>query len=89
MSVEWGQRKEAQGSLFVGRGFPRSCGEATPNPHIVAMLHEEGFGPTSSLAELVLCERCGVTGEDIMFTSNDALPKIITRRWSSDDHQSG
>ena len=46
--------------------------KATPNPHIVAMLHEEGFGADcSSLAELVLCERCGVTGHDIMFTSND------------------
>lgn len=46
--------------------------KATPNPHIVAMLHEEGFGADcSSLAELVLCERVGVTGHDIMFTSND------------------
>ena len=46
--------------------------KATPNPHIVAMLHQEGFGADcSSLAELVLCERVGVTGHEIMFTSND------------------
>ena len=46
--------------------------KACPNPHIVAMLNEEGFGADcSSMAELVLCERLGITGEQIMFTSND------------------
>ena len=46
--------------------------KACPNPHIVSMLHEEGFGADcSSMAELVLCERLGITGEKIMFTSND------------------
>ena len=46
--------------------------KACPNPHIVALLHEEGFGADcSSMAELVLCERLGIRGEQIMFTSND------------------
>lgn len=46
--------------------------KATPNPHILRILHEEGCGADcSSLAELVLSERCGITGNEIMFTSND------------------
>ena len=46
--------------------------KATPNPHLVRLLHEEGFGcDCSSLAELVLCERLGIRGEQIMFTSNN------------------
>ena len=46
--------------------------KATPNPHILKILAEEGFGgDCSSLAELVLCERTGIRGEQIMFTSNN------------------
>ncbi|MEX1095471.1 MAG: diaminopimelate decarboxylase [Planctomycetales bacterium] len=46
--------------------------KATPNPHLLKILAEEGFGgDCSSLAELVLCERVGIAGEAIMFTSND------------------
>ncbi|HUV07379.1 MAG TPA: diaminopimelate decarboxylase [Spirochaetia bacterium] len=46
--------------------------KATPNPHILKILKEEGFGADcSSLPELVLAERAGITGEDIMFSSND------------------
>ena len=46
--------------------------KACPNPHILAMLGEEGFGAdASSLAELVMAERVGIRGERIMFTSND------------------
>jgi len=46
--------------------------KATPNPHIVQILNEEGCGADcSSLPELVLAERVGLRGEDIMFTSND------------------
>ncbi|NOX55744.1 MAG: diaminopimelate decarboxylase [Planctomycetes bacterium] len=46
--------------------------KATPNPHILHILHEEGCGADcSSLPELVLCERVGIRGEEIMFTSND------------------
>ena len=46
--------------------------KATPNPHLMKILREEGFGSDcSSLAELVLAEAAGNVGEDIMFTSND------------------
>lgn len=46
--------------------------KATPNPSILKILKEEGFGTDcSSLPELILSERVGITGEDIMFTSND------------------
>ena len=46
--------------------------KATPNPTILKILREEGFGADcSSLPELVLAEMAGISGEDIMFTSND------------------
>ncbi|MBR4653594.1 MAG: diaminopimelate decarboxylase [Kiritimatiellae bacterium] len=46
--------------------------KAAPNPYLMAMLREEGFGSDcSSMAELVLAKAVGNVGEDIMFTSND------------------
>jgi diaminopimelate decarboxylase len=46
--------------------------KATPNPFILKILKEEGFGADcSSLAELILSERSGIVGPGIMFTSND------------------
>ncbi|MCA9072760.1 MAG: diaminopimelate decarboxylase [Planctomycetaceae bacterium] len=46
--------------------------KATPNPHLLQILKSEGFGgDCSSMAELVLCEKVGITGESVMFTSND------------------
>jgi diaminopimelate decarboxylase len=46
--------------------------KANPNPFILKILKEEGFGADcSSLAELILAERVGITGEQIMFSSND------------------
>ncbi len=46
--------------------------KATPNPRIIEILKDEGAGTDcSSLAELVLSEAAGVTGESIMLTSND------------------
>lgn len=46
--------------------------KATPNPYIMKILREEGFGADcSSLTELMLAERVGITGEEIMFSSND------------------
>ncbi|MCH5298304.1 MAG: diaminopimelate decarboxylase [Ruminococcus sp.] len=45
--------------------------KATPNPYIMKVLKEEGCGmDCSSYTELMLCESCGITGEDIMFSSN-------------------
>ena len=46
--------------------------QALPNPHVLALLREEGMGgDCSSTAELCLCEATGIRGEDIVFTSND------------------
>ena len=46
--------------------------KALPNPHILKILREEGMGADcSSLPELILEEKSGLTGEDIIFTSND------------------
>ena len=50
--------------------------KATPTPAILKLLHEEGCGcDCSSLSELVMAERCGITGEDIMFSSNETPPE--------------
>ena len=46
--------------------------KATPNPYILKILNEEGCGmDCSSLTELMMSERLGITGTDIMFSSND------------------
>ncbi len=46
--------------------------KATPNPFIMKSLKALGVGADcSSIAELMLCEKVGITGEDIVFTSND------------------
>jgi diaminopimelate decarboxylase len=46
--------------------------KANPNPEILDILRSENFGgDCSSLPELVLCERVGITGESIMFTANN------------------
>ena len=46
--------------------------KALPNPAIIKILANDGAGTDcSSLAELIVSERAGVTGEKIMLTSND------------------
>lgn len=46
--------------------------KATPNPEILKLLHSLGCGiDCASDTELMLGERLGITGEEIMFTSND------------------
>jgi diaminopimelate decarboxylase len=46
--------------------------KATPNPFILKILKREGFGTDcSSLPELLLSEKAGIVGTDIMFSSND------------------
>jgi len=46
--------------------------KAAPNPFLMKILKSEGFGSDcSSYPELLLSESVGVTGEDIIFTSND------------------
>ena len=45
--------------------------KATPNPYILKILKDEGCGTDcSSLTELMMSEACGITGENIMFSSN-------------------
>jgi len=46
--------------------------KALPNPHVLSVLKEEGCGADcSSLPELMLAERVGISGENIMLSSND------------------
>lgn len=46
--------------------------KATPNPFLIDILREYGCGcDCSSYTELMLSEALGITGEDIMFSSND------------------
>ena len=46
--------------------------KAEPNPFIMKILKEFGVGSDcSSLTELMLAKKCGITGNDIMFSSND------------------
>jgi diaminopimelate decarboxylase len=46
--------------------------KACPNPFLMKILKAEGFGADcSSLPELLLAEKVGIVGEEIMFTSND------------------
>lgn len=46
--------------------------KATPNPYLLKILREEGFGADcSSEAELELVKRVGMSGDEIMLTSND------------------
>ena len=46
--------------------------KANPNPYILKILIQEGFGlDCSSFSELVIAKKLGINGEQIMFTSND------------------
>jgi diaminopimelate decarboxylase len=46
--------------------------KSAPNPYLMKIMREEGFGiDCSSLAELVIAEKLGMKGDEIMFTSND------------------
>ncbi len=50
--------------------------KACPNPVVLQMLKEEGCGvDCSSLPELIMSEKVGYKGEEIMFTSNDTPPE--------------
>ncbi|WBY63853.1 MAG: Diaminopimelate decarboxylase [Thermocaproicibacter melissae] len=46
--------------------------KATPNPYILEIMKDEGFGTDcSSLTELMLSDAVGFHGEEIMFSSNE------------------
>jgi len=49
--------------------------KALPNPRILALMKEMGFGfDCSSIPELVMSRNAGARGEEIMFTSNNTSP---------------
>jgi diaminopimelate decarboxylase len=57
--------------------------KATPNPAILKILQDEDCGvDCSSLTELMLSDRCGFRGSDIMFSSNDTPPEefVLARK---------
>ena len=50
--------------------------KALPNPRILALMKEMGFGfDCSSIPELIMSRQAGGRGEDIMFTSNNTSPE--------------
>ncbi len=50
--------------------------KALPNPAILAIMQDMGFGfDCSSITELMLARQLGATPEDIMFTSNNTSPE--------------
>jgi diaminopimelate decarboxylase len=69
-------RKNAREILTAYSIFPdfkeHFAVKALPNPFILKILVEEGFGADcSSYPELLLAEKAGIKGEDVMFTSNE------------------
>jgi len=68
---------------WVGGFMDYFAVKACPNPAILAILREEGFGADcSSLAELVMASQAGIEKERIMFTSNDTPEEefLVARR---------
>ena len=56
--------------------------KATPNPYILQILHEEGCGcDCSSYTELLMAEAVGVTGHEIMFSSNVTPEKDMRKAY--------
>ncbi len=50
--------------------------KALPNPRILALMKQMGFGfDCSSIPELVMSRQVGGSGEEIMFTSNNTSPE--------------
>jgi diaminopimelate decarboxylase len=46
--------------------------KSAPNPYLMKIMRQEGFGiDCSSYAELMIAEKLGMSGDEIMFTSND------------------
>lgn len=73
---EAGMRRNARAIREAFAGVPgfieHFAVKALPNPFILRILASEGFGADcSSLPELLLCECAGITGDKVMFTSNE------------------
>lgn len=69
--------KRLQAAFSWNKGFREYYAvKAEPNPVILKLLYDAGSGmDCSSLTELMLCEALKITGEDIMFSSNDTPPE--------------
>lgn len=65
--------RQLNGAFSWAQGFKNYFAvKALPNPSILSILREEGMGADcSSLTELILAQKAGITRENIMFTSND------------------
>ena len=65
--------KRLQRAFSWNRGYQEFFAvKALPNPEIMKLLRSEGCGmDCSSYTELMLCQALGITGSDIMFSSND------------------
>ncbi len=73
---EAGIRKNAaavRDAFSWNRGFREYFAvKATPNPRLIGILREYGCGTDcSSMTELMLSKAMGISGEEIMFSSND------------------
>lgn len=57
--------------------------KATPNPYIMKLLKEDGVGADcSSLPELELCDKVGITGHDIVFLLTIRRMKNLSEPWN-------
>ena len=67
--------RELMASFAWNEGFKEYFAvKATPTPGLLKLMREEGCGADcSSLAELIMAERCGFSGHEIMFSSNNTL----------------
>ena len=65
--------REMKKAFSILNGFQEFFAvKALPNPYILKILKEEGFGADcSSLPELLLADAAGIDGSSIMFSSND------------------
>lgn len=73
--------REMKEAFSILNGFKEFFAvKALPNPYILKILHEEGFGTDcSSLPELILSEMSGITGDDVMFSSNNTPPEEFVK----------
>ena len=56
--------------------------KATPNPYILQSLHEEGCGcDCATYSELLLSEAAGITGREVMFSSNVTPEQDLRKAW--------
>ncbi len=68
-----GNAEDMKRAFSIVNGFKEFFAvKALPNPYILKILAEHGFGADcSSMPELLLAQEAGITGENIMFSSND------------------